>query len=268
MREEFETWLKARELAHKTIKQYLLHLDVMSKEFEKSKQEYLTQDFINRFAIRHPTYVTRAFLKNFNQFLQEQSGSPMFVVPEIRGKKNRLRKRLMSEQERNKIRAWLLSHRAYKYVLMFDLTDFCALRREEVVSIKEDDFLWNEWDQAKPLRLKVEGKGRQRQVIVPPKVARRVAKYILNNEARIKGRGIFLIREARWHMVFKEAVRETCHHNFSLHDLRRRRATMWINKGLDLVRVKDRLGHADIGTTQKYIIRSEEEELSHWENEF
>ena len=70
-----------------------------------------------------------------------------------------------------------------------------------------------------------------------------------------------------WHEAFKEAVKETQDYNFTLHDLRRARATQWMKEGVSMFRIKNRLGHSDISSTVLYINPDEEKELELWENE-
>jgi integrase len=150
---------------------------------------------------------------------------------------------------------------------MFDLSNECALRREEVTHIKKKDFDFDEWEGGS-LRLKVFAKGKERVVVVPSITARRVAKYVLKNAKKFTFEDpIFKIGIKRWHQVFKIAVRETTDHNYTLHDLRRRRATIWLDEGKDIDEVRRRLGHSSIATTQKYLIRSEEDRLEKWEEE-
>ena len=264
MEEEFEEHLRARKLSEKTVEQYLIQYNLLNRECAD-----LTQKAINRFVIKHPTFITRAFLKNFFEFLEEQGvdHTALPKIPKIKGRKQMLKKKILKVSELKRIRKWLLNHKNYKYVLLLDLTNHCALRREEAVTIKKIDFDWESW-QGKSLRLKVFAKGKQRIVVVPNLTANRIAKYIVKiNDTILLDDPIFKIGIKRWHEVFKKAVENSCNRNITLHDLRRRRATLWLDSGVDLDEVRRRLGHSSIATTQKYLIRDEEERLKKWEEE-
>ena len=154
---------------------------------------------------------------------------------------------------------------------MFELSYYCALRREEVISIRIDDFFLVEYskDPTRSCKLKIHGKGsRERYVIVPPKVMSRFIKWVQQKDGVKLKKRLFGIGKSKWHEVFKDAIEMTGSHNFTLHDLRRSRATYWINHGVDIVRVKQRLGHSSVATTQRYINLEEEKELKNWENEY
>lgn len=264
MKNDFDDYLIARKLSEKTVKQYLIQFDLLNKECSD-----LNQKQINKFLGRHPTRLTRAFLTNFFSFLEERGVDPgdLPKVPKIKGRSSKVETKVMKENDVQRIRKFLLTRRPYKYVLMFDLTNHCALRREEVVKIKKDDFDWEAW-KGGSLRLKVAGKGKERVVIVPKKTAMNVGKFLVKNDHKIFIEDpIFNIGFDRWHRVFKSAVAETCKYNFTLHDLRRRRGTIWLDQGVDLDEVRRRLGHASISTTQRYLIRNEEDRLKSWEKE-
>ncbi len=262
---DFEEHLSAKKLSEKTIKQYLKHMRLFEKECKR-----INQPSINRFVSKHQSYVTRAFLKNLFEFFGEQGIDERTLpkIPIVRGIENKLKKDPVSIKDLKKIRQYLLDYRDYKYVLMFDLSYHCGLRREEVTSIKKDNFYWNEWQEGKGMRLKVKAKGSERIVIIPSALAKRVVKYFIKRVKKISQLNRFFgVKVSRWHQVFKKAVNESkIKQNITLHDLRRKRATIWLDQGIDIDEVRRRLGHKNISTTQKYLIRDEEERLKRWEN--
>ncbi len=260
---DFQQHLSAKKLSEKTIKQYLKHMRLLEKECNG-----ISQGSINKFISNHQTFVCRAFLKNLFEFFEQQGidKKDLPVIPKIKGRDKRLAKSVTKDEDLAMVRKYLLDNRHYKYVLMFDLSFHCGLRREEIVSIKKDSFYWDSWENGKGLRLKVYAKGKERIVVVPSKIAKRIVIYFIKRGDQIRDdQGFFKIKISRWHQVFKDAVKNVCDKNITLHDLRRKRATNWLDQGIDLDEVRRRLGHSSISTTQKYLIRDEEERLKKWE---
>ena len=54
---------------------------------------------------------------------------------------------------------------------------------------------------------------------------------------------------------------------YRYHELRHSRSLEWYNEGKDIYRIKNRLGHASISTTQLYINPAEEDEINRWSSE-
>jgi len=262
---DFIRWLKARGLSQKTLKQYNGHF----KMLEKERKGDLDQELIENFVINHPTYIARAFLNNLKEFFEDEGYDIKFRVPKSKGRKKQKQRKTMKTREINSIRRWLNHNKPLKYLVMFDLSYTCALRREEVLNVNVKDFRWKDWDADGRKRgvLLIRGKGkRERIVSVPEKTMHRCFKYAQS----VAGRGFdsfFNIKRSTWHNTFKKAVNKMCDYNYSLHDLRRSRATHWHNSGISLNSIKIRLGHASIVTTQKYILSGEEEEMDKWQKE-
>lgn len=258
----FVEWLCARDLANKTVKQYGRHYKLFEKELGERK---LTQNFLDKFVIKHSSNVSRYFLKNLFDYYKITD----FEVPKIKGKHGQKKRRSIRPEERKRLRDRLY-RRGVKFGLMFDLTDHCALRREEVISITIDDFYLQDYaeDTLKPCRLQIHGKGRkERPVIVPPNVMKIFIEWLQNKSNIPMKKKLFGIGKSKWHDVFKDAIKDLAMQNYSLHDLRRTRATIWLNNGVDIVRVSRRLGHSSVSTTQRYINMEEEEEIERWKNE-
>ena len=261
---EFIEWMIARGLADKTIEQYVAHYKLLARELEEANKNKLTQKFVNEFLIRHPSTTSRYFMKNVFEFFNVSD----LEIPKIKGRSGQKKRRSIRPEERKQLRSWLY-HRSQRFGLMFDLSYYCALRRSEVLAIKFDDFYLEDFaeDTSKPCRLQVHGKGKkERPVMIPPKIANKLFCWLPKDIG--KNDRIFKVGKSKWHEVFKEAVKKTGCHNYSLHDLRRTRATYWLDNGVDIVRVSIRLGHSSVSTTQRYINVDEERELKRWEQEF
>lgn len=272
MSNEFKEFLIARNLSIKTVKQYIKHLRMFEREHQA-----LTSSSVNRFVKNHQTHISRAFLKYLFEYLSEQEGFEDYrfpKIPKLEGKQIKVERTLPKDQELYQIRNWLYNNRDIKYVIMFDLSEQCALRREEVTTLTKEDFFIDDWKKGRGMKFKVYSKGRGRIVLMPPKTATRLVNYFIENFDLIEERTRFFgVGASRWSKVFQDAVRKGLSEGYksedeiTLHDLRRRRATLWA-KRLDLDEVRRRLGHASISTTQRYLLRNEEERINKWAEEF
>ena len=131
------------------------------------------------------------------------------------------------------------------------------------------DFDIKQWaeDPSKSCRLLIHGKGKKEGFVpVPPKTMQRIIDYIADQDRGLDDR-LFSCNKNKWHEAFKDAVKSTMDYNFTLHDLRRSRATQWIKDGVDMSRVKERLRQKSITSTQVYINLDEEKEFNSWANE-
>lgn len=257
---EFAEWLDAKNLSIGTIKQYLTYYQLL----EKKMGDDLTQEFVIQFINRHPSKVTRAFLKNLFEFYEITE----LKIPKLKGRVQQKKKRTISFRERKILRR-VLYKRRWKYGLMFDLSYRCALRREEVIKINIKDFEIEEWseDQSRSCKLKIYGKGRrERYVAVPPNLMKRIINWVQERGINTQ-KTLFKIKKETWHKAFHKSVKENLRHHYTLHDLRRSRATLWLEQGVDINRVRMRLGHADISTTQRYINLDEKKEFDLWAKE-
>lgn len=261
--EKFTEYLIAKNLNDSTIKSYLWMFGLFEKAVEV---EDLSQETINRFILSHSSNITGAFLRNLFEFYNITE----FKVPKMTGRKARKIKKSISPEEIKVLRLWIYHNKHVKYLILFDLSYIGGLRRSEVVGIKVSDFDLEGWnDNTKPCKLKIRSEltrgKKDRFIPVPPKLMKRIIKYIKDEEFNIDS-DMFPSKMA-WHKAFKHAIKETGVHDYSLHDLRRSRATKWYHEGKDLHQIKNRLGHASISTTQLYINPDEEKELEEWSEE-
>ena len=252
--------LKAKNLSESTIKSYCNYYDLLLK-----KRKF-DQDNINDFILKHPSNVTRAFLKNF---FDHHNIYDVKIVKQT-GRKKKREKLVMSNDHYLLIRDYILKHSDPIYIILLDLSYYCGLRRAEVLGIKIDCFNWHSWSGNRGVgRLKIIGKGdKQRTVVVPKLVMEEVYAYVKANMSKIKEGKLFPYTFMLWQTEFKNAVRSIKDFpDYTLHDLRRARATKWYREGKDLIQIKNRLGHADISTTQLYVTPDAEKELDVWERE-
>ena len=259
---KFAEYLAIKGLNDATMKSYLTYY----KRFDEGLAEKdLTQSYVNEFLLAHTSNVSRAFLKNLFEMLEITH----LKIPKLTGRRAIKKRRSLTPQEIKVLRHWLYQNKNVRYLLCFDLSYYCALRRAEVMGIKINDFDLKVWakNPKQSCRLLIRGKGKkERYVPVPPKIMQRIIDYIEEKDFGIDDK-LFGFHYSKWHEVFKKAIKSTMDYNFTLHDLRRSRATKWIMDGIDISRVKNRLGHASISSTQVYINLDETKEYDAWANE-
>lgn len=260
---DFAEYLALKKLSVSSMKIYLAYYRRFDQDLER--EEELTQSFINKFILNHPSNTTRAFLTNLFDFLELKD----FKVPRITGRKEQKKRKSLTKHDIKVLRNWFFYNKPKRYLLCFDLSYYCALRRAEVLGIKIKDFELKEWveDPTKACKLLIHGKGRrERYVPVSPKIMLRIIE-IIEEEDKDLDEELFTFNRTKWQNTFKEAIKNTMDYNFTTHDLRRSRATQWLKNGVDSIRVRNRLGHSSVSTTQKYINLDEEKEFDDWANE-
>ena len=259
--EEFAEHLAGKGLSDSTMRTYLNNY----KLFDEGLEDDLTQSYVNRFLMSHPSNVSRAFLSNLFEFLEITH----LKIPKLTGRKGHKKRKSLTPQDIEVLRRWLHLNKRTRYLLCFDLSYYCALRRSEVMGIKVKDFDLGAWAEnpLKSCKLLIRGKGRkERYVTVKPQIMHRIVDYIAEKDKDLDDR-LFAFNYKQWHDAFKDAVKDTMDYNFTPHDLRRSRATRWLQEGIDLMRVKERLGHSSVQTTQRYINLDEAKEFEIWAEE-
>lgn len=259
---KFIEYLKSKRISKPTIKRYLEYYCL----FEDQVNQYeLSQEIINKFLMDHTNNNARAFLKNLIEMYGVENE---YKIPKITGRQKRVKKKELTPSKAKAIGKWLYNNKDLKFYFCFNLSYYCGLRRAEVLAINIHDLDIERWvgDQTQGCRLKIIGKGeKERYVIIPSFLMKSLKIYIKKNPQLIDV--LFPFNFHQWHEAFKDAVKSTQDYNFTLHDLRRARATQWMKEGVSMFRIKERLGHADISSTVLYINPDEEKELELWENE-
>lgn len=261
--ENFVEYLAVKNLSVSSIKQYLTYYKIFDEGLEN---EELTQSYINRFLLQHTSGIARAFVKHIIEFFE----IPNLKIPKISGRKPKKKRRNLTNEDIDVLDAWLRTNKRLDYALCLRITDDGGLRRGEATGIIIKDFDLDKWeeDPTRPCKLLIRGKGKkQRYVQISPKTMNILIDYLLTTDKTKEDR-LFSFHFTGWNRVFKEAVKSTMDEEFTLHDLRRSRATEWINQGIDLSRVKTRLGHESVSTTQLYVNLDEKKELEKWAEEY
>lgn len=259
----FAEWLEVRKLSNKTIAEYIKYCIKFLTILDEGKKP--SQAKVNSFILQNNNGVARAFLKNYFEFKNIKD----LEVPKITGRKPKKIRKFLTPKNYKLLRKYLYQRFPnHMSGIACDLAYSCGLRREEVENIRIKDFDWEGWseDQEQPCKLKIHGKGnKERYVMVNPKLMTIILNYTANRELENK----FVITNPHtWKKHFERACKRILKESYSLHDLRRARATIWHKNGIDLFNISKRLGHADISTTMLYVNPQEEEMLEEWKEEF
>ena len=268
--EGFESYLRRKELSFETKKLYLLFFDKLL-QLLKGLGSDLTQDIADAFLDLYPHVIAKAMLKNYIEW------KDIYGVKIVRRTGRRKKKivETIPESEIDKIRI-ALYEKNIRWGILFDLSEGCALRRQEVINIKCSDIDSDALKKKYKMFIKIrKAKGsKERMVYVPEDIAERVLLYI-NDQGLEIGDYLFKspakqgepISKYSWNRVFSNVAFEVTGKKYHPHQLRHSTSLNWYNKGVDIIRIKERLGHSDISTTNLYINPENKRELEMWSKE-
>lgn len=258
--EEFLLYLNSSGLAERTIREYQKYFRIFPRATPPDNK------IVHTFLDEHAGNIAKAFVNIYLEFKRITT----ITIPKKRGRVPVRIQNLISESEYLRLQE-AMYQRNTKWGLMLDITYWCGLRREEVCNMQPAWILLEEYQQGKPLRIHVEGKGsKQRIAVLPADAAELLMAYILQrfeemelgNEDRIFGVGTHY-----WWEVLTQMSKRVLGKRYKPHELRHTRATRWLQDGVDLLKISKRLGHSSIATTQRYTHMSTEEVASDWEKE-
>ena len=158
---------------------------------------------------------------------------------------------VFSQQE---IKLILKTPKLLKHRVLFAIIYDCGLRISEVINLKLTDVDFNR----RQVHIRQSKHKKDRYVPISPMVLRGLASYIDTTKPKEwlfngKRRGDQISREGIRH-AFRAALRKTAiNKNVCIHTLRHSYATHLLEMGLDIVSVKNQLGHAEIATTMMYL---------------
>lgn len=267
--DEFDLFLTRKDLSDETKKLYTLYFNKLSLILQATERD-IDQEIVNAFIDAYPHAVSKAFLKNYLEFkdisLKIQKRTGTVEKKEIEN---------ITDEELIKIRSNLYDHDE-RYGLIFDLSENCALRRQEVINIRCSDIKIREIDGKDAMFIllrKTKGK-KQRNVFVLEETAIRVIEFMAKNNLKT---GDYLFRsnanqenhidKTMWNKAFTKASLEATGKKYHPHQLRHHRSLKWYDDGLDIVRIQQRLGHSNISTTRLYINPDKIKELEKWSRE-
>lgn len=281
--EAFQSFLENKALKPRSIQNYIYYFNKFSI------YPTFNQDSVSRFLSfpENRNTVSRSFLLNFKKFLllnyrSLRINDAMRVqiseveLPKLTGrKKQRIPRQIPHDQifliEKN------LESEACKIQLL--LSYFCALRLGELVKIQIRSFNWQTWalDQSQMGECRVYGKGDKEGIaLVPSYLMKRISSFIHTQDFLSVESLLFSYPRQEnssvgglartWQKKLREAairagITQINGHGETIegtsvhpHLLRHSYAThLIVDKGMDIINVKEILRHADIQSTQIYI---------------
>ena len=268
---EFETYLLIdRKYSNKTVESYLNELykyyqflnkynidliNINKNEVLKYNQ-YLNKLNLSNNSINHNISV----IKNFYKFVimyENISKSPIEYFESTKQRKS-LPKVLSYDEVKKLLDIDLIDKYSYRNKAMLELMYATGLRVSELVNLKLND-IDLEMDLLRTL-----GKGSKERIIpIGDYAIYFLKKYI--NEYRyqllkkenteylfLNNLGKKISRQSFYNLVCNLAVKKNIKTKFSPHTLRHSFATHLLDRGADIVSIKEMLGHSSLATTQIY----------------
>lgn len=256
---QFVLWLEERKLMERTIKEYKIYLRKLRFFGE------FNQEDVDKFLRKNNNNVARSFIKTLRKFIirnkvetnlsdEEMRKVEAIDIPEVKRKPKKIPQVISKEDV-------MLIHDAMeneRNKIMLLLSYYCALRREEMVNVKKDDFNWEKWktEQEKNGVLEIRGKGgRESYIFVPPFIMKRIMDWVNATYSPYEfdaSKPIFKIGADRWYKILKIASQKALNKAVNPHLLRHSFATYLIEQGWNIREVQEFLRHADISSTQIY----------------
>lgn len=272
-KEKFTDYLQIRGLNHKTIHQYLAYLNAFGYPLP------FTQDRINQFVIeKNNGTPARAFVNNLKDYIlssEELQGIDMNIINRVKlhritGAKKKKVIDVITEEQVRRIAPYLENERN-KLMLYFQF--YGGLRTSELVGdghnipgirIYDFDFNWNQLhnkingkEYIGSQKLKIIGKrDKERWVFLPEWLIKRthnwLSKHPPDQDYKENFR-VFRVCGRRWETILKKAGERALKRDLYPHLLRHSLGSHLFNKGWDLKKIADYLGHDDVNTTTRYV---------------
>lgn len=240
---------------------YDLDINNLKKKELLNYTNYLKEKELSTNSINHNISV----LKNFYKFLiisENFSHNPTEYF-EASKKRKVLPKVLSYDEIKKLLDVDLVNKYSYRNKAMLELMYATGLRVSELVNLKLNDI-----DLDSDL-LKTMGKGSKERIIPvgdyavyyikiylkhyrPQLLKKENTEYLFLNNLGKK-----ISRQSFFKIVKNEAIKKDIKTNFSPHTLRHSFATHLLDRGADIVSIKELLGHSSLATTQIYTHRSD-----------
>lgn len=267
---EFKTYLLIdKKYSNETIDSYMndlykyyeyviknnLNIDDIKRKDIMNYTKYLREQQLTTSSINHNISVLRTFYKFLvvsNHFVTD----PMDYIEPPRLRKT-LPKVLSYDEVKNLLDIDLVDKYSYRNKAMLELMYATGLRVSELVNLKLND-LDLDMDLIRTL-----GKGSKERVIpIGDYAVYFVKKYLVEYRNQflkdntdylfLNNHGKKLTRQGFYKLVKELAVKKNIKTEFSPHTLRHSFATHLLDRGADIVSIKEMLGHSSLSTTQIY----------------
>ena len=240
---------------YKYIKQKNLNINYIKRKDIMGYTKYLKQNQLSTNSINHNISVLRTFYKFLvisNRFVTDPI--EYLEVPRLR---KTLPKVLSYDEVKSLLDIDLLNKYSYRNKAMLELMYATGLRVSELVNLKLNDI-----DLEMDL-LRTIGKGSKERIIPIGDYAIYFVKIYISEYRNqllkentdyvfLNNHGKKLSRQSFYKLVKELAIKKNIKTEFSPHTLRHSFATHLLDRGADIVSIKEMLGHSSLSTTQIY----------------
>ena len=237
------------------IKQKNLNINNIKRKDIMGYTKYLRQKQLSTNSINHNVSVLRTFYKFLvvsNRFVTDPID--FLEIPKLR---KTLPKVLSYEEVKSLLDIDLINKYSYRNKAMLELMYATGLRVSELVNLKLNDI-----DLDMDL-LRTIGKGSKERIIPIGDYAIYFVKIYINEYRSqllkentdyvfLNNHGKKLSRQSFYKLVKELAIKKNIKTEFSPHTLRHSFATHLLDRGADIVSIKEMLGHSSLSTTQIY----------------
>jgi len=248
--------VKLKGQSESTLNNYLRRIAIISLHFERlpehisddELQEYLTSLAIDknspsRSSFKHMVYGLRYYFRQIGQTKRA------ICLPSLKKEM-----KLPVILNRSELKELFRAPKLLKHRIILTLIYSAGLRGQEVINLKISDIDF----ELKTIHIRQSKYKKDRIVPLSDYMANGLIKYLAVEKPHIylfNGKepdGRYSIRGLSW--VMREALKHTnIKKSINLHSLRHSYATHLLEEGVNIVTVKELLGHADIKTTMIYL---------------
>ena len=277
-RQGFIDYLTVKKISENSQAYYLLYYDKF-KELEELLG--LNQTTVNRFLSKFNHVISRATMNNYLTFIKRKD----LEVIKTTGSKEKKKTVIIPEEHMQKLDEYFYNTNIRDW-LLFEITKYGALRREEVVNIKLSNFINIEEARHNPdlpivLKLTKTKRKKERFIILPRDIIKKITEYASVNGIGLNDK-LFNVSKGAWWKIFRQACialgyvklssnkagEDAIGTLYHLHNIRHTTSSNWFEEGVSIVDIQARLGHENLATTRLYITPDEKKQLSKWFNEY
>lgn len=257
--EKVETDLKISRASKYTIKNYLRSNKELLNFLEKNPED-VDEDDIKRFMAEKLSDKASSSVTLFLSAIRYSFTGVLQKDPTLGIKRPKKERKIPSVLTRSEVKTLLNSIDNKKSKLMLSLIYACGFRVSEIVNLKVNDL-----DIKEKTGRVVQAKGRKDRLFnIPTNLKKALAKHIEDQKQKNqehlfsgpKGR----MTERNIQKILKKYVEKSgIKKDVHPHTLRHSFATHLLEKGVDIRKIQELLGHSDLSTTQIYTHISNEE---------
>jgi len=263
---DFLTFLEAQGLSKSTIEAYiiyfrLLNLDRLSLDKNKYVYEYIKKynSGISRAMLRKLFDYIKS-LDNVSEDLKEIAYT--FNIPKFSGSKKNKEATALSLDHVLSLADVMPSK---QLCLMVLTTFYLGLRQSELRTLRIQDIIWEE--KKARIRWEIAKRKKERVLPIPDWLIDELISFIDHkseeSQSYAQNKIIFPMGKVRWERSVKRAsLKIGLKEKVTPHTLRHSCGTYLLSKGLNIIKVRDFLGHSSVETTQRYTHVLDKEDLN------